>query len=320
MSRRAPRWTATSIPALTRGMSAVVEQEADRLQDLRRRAAAINAATIEAEFGSLIDQYHALSDACDHAERYWVSSDMAAVALDAASDVPQLRAEDAPSQAGFIAFAAPMPDFPTDTIGGLALRDDHRTDIPYTDPVPVDGLLWRLDNTTVTIWLVCRDQRLPLPLLGTPSLGLTPFMRLQATMPAQFDTRFTALGSDGVAVNDPAHLGPLALLSACWVLMATPTVAEHRHLDGHWGGRATPSTQPDHLVTTIDLRPLRTIDTTTNSGRKLTVRHLVRGHWTHQAYGPHHSQRRLQWIAPYIKGPADAPLIHTERVWIWRRT
>lgn len=35
---------------------------------------------------------------------------------------------------------------------------------------------------------------------------------------------------------------------------------------------------------------------------------VVSGHWTHQAYGPKHGERRLQYVLPYVKGPADKPL------------
>lgn len=35
---------------------------------------------------------------------------------------------------------------------------------------------------------------------------------------------------------------------------------------------------------------------------------IVGGHWTHQPYGPGHSERRLQYVLPYVKGPADKPL------------
>lgn len=35
---------------------------------------------------------------------------------------------------------------------------------------------------------------------------------------------------------------------------------------------------------------------------------IVDGHWTHQAHGPGHSERRLQYVLPYLKGPDDKPL------------
>lgn len=38
------------------------------------------------------------------------------------------------------------------------------------------------------------------------------------------------------------------------------------------------------------------------------VQWIVRGHWTHQAYGAGSQQRRLQWIEPYWKGREGAPV------------
>ena len=104
--------------------------------------------------------------------------------------------------------------------------------------------------------------------------------------------------------------------------MMTPTVAERRSLDGRTGVGATPQTPASEAVTIIDLRPLRHVETERDdrTGRRLTVRHLVRGHWTNQAHGPDRALRRLQWIAPYIKGPTNAPLKTSEdRVMVWRR-
>lgn len=43
-------------------------------------------------------------------------------------------------------------------------------------------------------------------------------------------------------------------------------------------------------------------------GYKLGVRVRVRGHFRWQPHGPGRELRRLQWIDPYLKGPADAPV------------
>lgn len=51
--------------------------------------------------------------------------------------------------------------------------------------------------------------------------------------------------------------------------------------------------------------------------RTYRSRWIVRGHWTHQAYGPRHSLRRVQWVPPYVKGPAGAPLVVKEKVSKW---
>lgn len=47
-----------------------------------------------------------------------------------------------------------------------------------------------------------------------------------------------------------------------------------------------------------------------------TYRHrwVVRGHWRSQPCGPQRSERRAVYIAPHIKGPDGAPLLHGEKV------
>jgi hypothetical protein len=52
------------------------------------------------------------------------------------------------------------------------------------------------------------------------------------------------------------------------------------------------------------------------TGRSLEVRFVVRGHWRNQPYGPRDDPYYRQiWIAPYVKGPEDAPLRLTTRAW-----
>ena len=67
----------------------------------------------------------------------------------------------------------------------------------------------------------------------------------------------------------------------------------------------------DTLDDVVDMRPMRQVHTTTDAtGRRLTTRHVVRGHWTHQPYGPKRSLRRLQWVAPFIRGPEAVSYTH----------
>lgn len=107
--------------------------------------------------------------------------------------------------------------------------------------------------------------------------------------------------------------------------MTTPTTATRSRLDGRTGRGASGRTRPGDVVTVIDLRPMRTVtdpadnSDSTGSGRKLRHRHLVRGHWTRQSYGPGRQLRRLQWVDSYIRGPQGAPLTITETVYAWRR-
>jgi hypothetical protein len=44
--------------------------------------------------------------------------------------------------------------------------------------------------------------------------------------------------------------------------------------------------------------------------KKLSVRFTVRGHWRKQPYGAGRTERRLQFIQPYLKGPEMADLVN----------
>lgn len=66
-------------------------------------------------------------------------------------------------------------------------------------------------------------------------------------------------------------------------------------------------------------RPGESADDDGRVRREYSHRFIVRGFWRDQAYGPNHSLRRRQWIPPFVKGPADKPLICKETVRIWRR-
>lgn len=66
-------------------------------------------------------------------------------------------------------------------------------------------------------------------------------------------------------------------------------------------------------------RPGGSADDDERVRREYSHRFIVRGFWRDQAYGPNHSLRRRQWIPPFVKGPADKPLICKETVRIWRR-
>ena len=143
------------------------------------------------------------------------------------------------------------------------------------------------------------------------------------------------MGPDGTPV-DPADIGILAWLQAAWTLMATPSLTESTVVAGTGKPRTTRindaggrghDTPSDDGVTVIDLHPQRRKliitpdDVDADSAgprRRLTSRHVVRGHWTHQPHGKGRALRRLQWVDDYIRGPQDAPLTTRTHVWAWR--
>lgn len=53
-------------------------------------------------------------------------------------------------------------------------------------------------------------------------------------------------------------------------------------------------------------------------GAALAPPAIVSGHWREQPCGPNHGERRRQWIAPYVKGPRDKPLVLKDTVRVLR--
>jgi hypothetical protein len=47
----------------------------------------------------------------------------------------------------------------------------------------------------------------------------------------------------------------------------------------------------------------------TETGRKMVMRHQVRGHWKYQPYGPKNEMRKHIWLQPYWRGPSYAEML-----------
>lgn len=106
---------------------------------------------------------------------------------------------------------------------------------------------------------------------------------------------------------------------ALWLLLQQTVVTQDiDNLDRATRRRATRKRIPPR-VTVIKLRR-------SNEGREhgeseveWQHRWIVRGHWRWQACGPNYSERRRIWISPFIKGPEDAPLKQSEKVYSLQR-
>ena len=335
--RRAGAWSPPLVAAMARSLAREERREAGRLTALADRARRINETGYAVEFDQASAATAAVAATVEAAALYWVATPMARLAMDASQDIPAINGADASAQAGLMVMAEPLPAWDTTVIGGLALRDGPRTDVPHNEAVPVDALTWNLNPhpsgvKALTIELMCRPARLPLPLLEHQSNWLVPFTRLRTLIPASLDTA-QAVGPDGTPV-DPAHVGVMAWLQAAWTLMSTPNLTQTTVVAGTGKPRTTTRSSGaggrDHDpagdgVTVVDLHPQRRrLITDEDAGggdgprRRLTSRHVVRGHWTHQPHGKGRALRRLQWIDDYIRGPQDAPLTTRTHVWAWR--
>lgn len=336
--RRAGSWSPQLVAAMARRLAREGRREAGRLAALADRARRINEDGYAADLDQAAADTLETAHCAEAATLFWVAAPMALLAMDASQDIPAINGADAPATTGLMVMAEPLPAWDTSAIGGLALRNGSRTDIPHTKPVEVDALTWHLDThpsgvKALTIELMCRPGRLPFPIMGHQSTTfLVPFTRIRTLIPVSLEAA-RAVGPDGTPV-DPADIGILAWLQAAWTLMATPSLTESTVVAGTGKPR---NTRPSHAdgrghgdpagdgVTVIDLHPQRRrlITDEDDAGgdgprRRLTTRHVVRGHWTHQPHGPQKSLRRLQWVDDYIRGPQDAPLTTRTHVWAWR--
>lgn len=317
------RWGALAWPGICRATASALTDESRRLGGLSMRAESIGAIGPRDELGAEAVACRDYAAILAAGERIWVSADMVTATTDAAADVPSLDTIDMPEARGCLGLAEPLPLI--DLGHPLWLRTPDGGTREHTEPISVDALAWTTIGASVRVVLMTRTQRLPAPLHGTDSpLSAVESMAVPARM--DFEDMEARRVQPGGAMGQlsPERVRPMlrvaSWLSAAWVLMATPTVAEPRPMDGRWGGPVTRQTRPRDRVTVIDMRPVRQVHTTTDpTGRRLTTRHVVRGHWTHQPYGPRRSQRRLQWIAPFIRGPEGAPFVGTDTVRVWRR-
>jgi hypothetical protein len=113
-------------------------------------------------------------------------------------------------------------------------------------------------------------------------------------------------------------------MHAFWLLLGQKvTISEPAHLDRPRRKRAERAGLPAR-VTVIRLRAAETRQHPGESLVDWSHRWVVKGHWRWYHCGPNHPQAQeispgeymcRLWIAPFIKGPADKPLVITEHVY-----
>lgn len=245
------------------------------------------------------------------AELFWVTRDMTTIALDGSHDLPDWTPATArPSPTGLLIWQGALPTVRWRPIEGLNRRAERV-------PLPLRGICW----------VPTTDEAMTVLLL-TDAITQVRGTRADAEHPmVAFDSLHLNLhSSPDMAIVDRTPLpeaGPiLALVGATWIMMQQPQIADRAavrpaqrdHRAAENAGHATPT------ITLVDLRTLRhqADDSPPTSQRRLGVRHIVRGHWRQHFHSSDNSHRP-RFIAPYIRGPRDAPLAETERVQVWRR-
>lgn len=261
----------------------------DRLAVLLRKRAKIETSGAEPYVRVMMRMSWGSGDALAASPCWWVSADMEELAVEASDGVP---GDVVPATMdGFLVFERPLP---ADVSDGL----------PYL----VRAVQWmahevhRGDETGLSVALqYYTADRSALRDAGVDGdIPLAPI-------------RIVGDGPSGVR----------DVMRAVWALSSEERLCESQTVSGPWpaskGGQ-----RPDPMARTVKMLVLREPKRTANSGGdgatgRYSHRFVVRGFWRNQPCGPRHSERRLTWVAPFVKGPAGAPLVERETVRVWRR-
>ncbi|WP_443095058.1 hypothetical protein [Rothia koreensis] len=261
----------------------------------------------------VIEEWRSEAEGLKEASLYWVSDDMAQLALEASRTMPLFQPHlDLPSDFGLMCFEKPLPPVEAaDTRSPQApkLRDNNGAII---SKVPVDAVLWDRVGDKLDIRVKTKSNRLRLHIAP----GFVPLFHECTGADVPFENIDLTTIEECTWLNNRAHF--LALMGAIWHLMALPSVSVVREIDSRNGKPvASSSTAKGRSVALINMKPPRQVKTETQSGKrswKLEHRVYVSGHWRRVAHGKDRALRRQRFVEPYVKGPEGAPLKKRERV------
>lgn len=250
----------------------------------------------QTQYEAMIANAWSMTDQIRTAQLWWVSRDMTRLAEDTvqAGDFPE---PDPPAQCGMIFFE------------GDVRHISFRLDNDGYGETRVAAILWQdVGRESVKISVFTDNpvgiREMHADLFGLPVVSLAPSV---------------------VRENDGSFRWLCGLLRAVWALSAEPHICEAKPAKPDMAHPLPQRFDPEirkvkMLVLRENLhRPGESSDDDERVRREYSHRFIVRGFWRDQAYGPNHSLRRRQWIPPFVKGPADKPLICKETVRIWRR-
>jgi len=274
----------------------------------------LRGALLDSEIWSLMGDYESYTGRADfrhpeefygslaEAQLWWLGGDAQGLVQHAAPSMPPatLTEELMPDEHGFLAFEHPFEGI--DAEGGPSVTVHFLQWLPTTviDHDSVSIIAWGLTASPAaggyivvplgrTDWLMGTDSDLPVP------------------------------GATELSVSSMAE--DRRLLAALWIMSAQAGLMESTEArpDNAARKRLVRAQRPTDPVRVVNLAPRhRGSAEGYGGGRTYTHQWIVEGFWRQQAYGPGHSLHRPTYIAPYVKGPIDAPLLVREKVKSWR--
>lgn len=262
-------------------------------------AALIAAAARQYGIFGLSDDYEWIARGLPEAQLWWVTRDMAMLAVDTAEDeegFDETIEAHVPADRGFIIWG-----------GGLPIMIDQPPAV-YRGSVRVDALYWEMIDGKLYYQLFSADCGL---------LDAVSHWACRSPLAMAQEPR----------IRDGEQRYLMRVLAATWALAGQPSIAATS--DASWDPKQGPcpraldkaTRRRDTQVMLVYLRenqPTGAGDAT-QRGREYSCRWIVRGFYRQQPCGPGRSQRRIQWIPPHVAGPADKPLKSKPVVHVWNR-
>lgn len=228
---------------------------------------------------------------------YWCSAEMTAVLGEAAKSVPRP-----------LWMLPPAPD-------GFVLFEET---IDVEDETGIAGFRWLVGHQGVEqrpcVWVAAFQtwDQVETQVIEGVEHSIEE-MRHMARNPPIFPEPFATMQPDST-------LGTPAVFSAFFLLCnQKAAVISEQHADRGTRRRFERSgAEPPPPVSVVQLRRPAGASKGNADGSPVDWSHrwIVGGHWSNYWVGPREGERRLEprWIAPYIKGPDDKPLV-TDRVY-----
>lgn len=147
---------------------------------------------------------------------------------------------------------------------------------------------------------------------ASPDSDIYQRARCPITIPDGMVTSIGEGGRNGVLAD---------ALAFAWSFSAEPRIACTGR--GSWGGGAMPRRLSAKDVAAVKVVELRRPPKGKHEGCGDAIEHshrwIVSGHYRNQACGSGHRDRKRIWVPPFVKGPADKPLVKKDTVFVWRR-
>lgn len=235
------------------------------------------------------------------ADLFAVAPDACALADVAAADLPHT-------------YRPPHEDIPTPT--GLMVWEDTRLQVPDTnadgqgtpgEPLPVVAASWHVgpgSTGVVGVLFTLYTHRDAARAWPTWQSALAP-VRMGSFLIGDGHP------ADPWTSGDPDTDRTVRVMLATWLLIhqgaTTADEATAAPTRSRLARTLAKRGRPLADVRVVDLHRPTTSGADASSGRTVTVRYAVRGHWRNQPYGPARALRRPVWVAPHVRGPDDAP-------------